>query len=54
MAHNKVLPNYRFETRALEREGREIDIQVTHETQEQYEERRKRSIPPLMNRSKGI
>lgn len=37
MAHNKVLPNYRFETRALEREGREIDIQVTHETQDSHE-----------------
>ena len=34
MAHTTMLPNYRFGTRALEREGRVIDIQVTHEAQE--------------------
>ena len=35
MAHNTMDPNYRFGVKALEREGRKIDIQVTHETQEQ-------------------
>lgn len=36
VAHNTMLPNYRFGTRALEREGRVIDIQVTHEAQEEH------------------
>ena len=34
MAHSTMDPNYRFGVKALEREGRKIDIQVTHETQE--------------------
>lgn len=46
MAHNTMLPNYRFETRALEREGRKIDIQVTHETQE-HEEGHHQDVPPF-------
>jgi len=33
MAHTTMSPTYRFGTRALEREGRKIDIQVTHEDQ---------------------
>jgi len=33
MAHNTMSPTYRFGTRALEREGAIIDIQVTHEDQ---------------------
>jgi len=33
MAHTTMSPTYRFDTRALEREGRKIDIQVTHEDQ---------------------
>jgi hypothetical protein len=33
MAHNTMSPTYRFGTRALEREGAVIDIQVTHEDQ---------------------
>ena len=36
VAHNTMLPNYRFGTRALEREGRVIDIQVTHEAQKPH------------------
>ena len=34
MAHSTMDPNYRFGVKALTREGRKIDIQVTHETQE--------------------
>ncbi len=37
VAHNTMLPNYRFGKRALEREGKVVDIQVTHETQESHE-----------------
>jgi hypothetical protein len=33
MAHTTMSPSYRFDTRALEREGAVIDIQVTHEDQ---------------------
>ncbi len=33
MAHTTMSETYRFGTRALEREGRKIDIQVTHEDQ---------------------
>ena len=36
VAHNTMLPNYRFGKKALEREGRVIDIQVTHETQQSH------------------
>ena len=36
VAHNTMLPNYRFGKRALEREGKVVDIQVTHETQESH------------------
>jgi hypothetical protein len=34
MAHTTMSPSYRFDTRALEREGAVIDIQVTHEDQD--------------------
>ena len=33
-SHNTMSPTYRFSTRALEREGAKVDVQVTHETQE--------------------
>lgn len=33
-SHNTMSPTYRFSTRALEREGATVDVQVTHETQE--------------------
>ena len=38
-SHNTMSPTYRFSTRALEREGATVDVQVTHETQEDAHQR---------------